>query len=253
MISRSDASDDDDDDDGRRRQRRRGRPPAPDLHVLSPRARRARRRSRSRCARSPGSRPTEIARAFLVPGADDGAAPRARQAQDPQRRHPVPRPARRTCCPSARARCSPCSTCCSTRATRRRPAPSSCASTCAPRRSGSPARSSALMPDEPEALGLLALMLLHDARRARPPRRRRRPRPARGAGPRPLGRGRDRRGPRRCSTPRSGAASPARTRCRPRSPRATLRARDAARDRLGRDRRALRRARRAWCRRRSSS
>ena len=44
-----------------------------------------------------------------------------------------------------------------------------------------------LMPDEPEALGLLALMLLHDARRAAPGRRRRRPRPARRPGP--LGRG----------------------------------------------------------------
>ena len=46
----------------------------------------------------------------------------------------------------------------------------------------------ALMPDEPEALGLLALMLLHDARRAARRRRRGRPGAARGAGPRALGR-----------------------------------------------------------------
>ncbi len=44
-----------------------------------------------------------------------------------------------------------------------------------------------LMPDEPEALGLLALMLLHDARRDGAGRRRRRPRAARGAGPHALG------------------------------------------------------------------
>ena len=41
-----------------------------------------------------------------------------------------------------------------------------CAATCAPRRSGSAAMLAQLMPDEPEALGLLALLLLHDARRA---------------------------------------------------------------------------------------
>ena len=43
-----------------------------------------------------------------------------------------------------------------------------------------------LMPEEPEAQGLLALMLLHDARRATRDRRRRRPDPARGAGSKPL-------------------------------------------------------------------
>ena len=39
-----------------------------------------------------GLQTPEIARAFLVRGADDGAAPRAGQAQDPRREHPVPRP-----------------------------------------------------------------------------------------------------------------------------------------------------------------
>ena len=63
----------------------------------------------------------EIARAFLVPRADHGQAPGPGQAQDPQRGHPLPGPARRTCCRSARPACSACCTCCSTRATR--PAP----------------------------------------------------------------------------------------------------------------------------------
>ena len=52
-------------------------------------------------------------------------------------------------------------------------------------------------------------------------RRRRRPRTARGAGPHALGPGRDRRRASSCSTPRCGARSRARTRCRRRSPRAT--------------------------------
>ena len=41
----------------------------------------------------------------------------------------------------------------------------SSATTCGPRRSGSDACSSQLMPDEPEAVGLLALMLLSESRR----------------------------------------------------------------------------------------
>ena len=58
------------------------------------------------------------------------------------------------------------------------------------------------MPDEPEGLGLLALMLLHDARReARTGRRR--ARPARGPGSIALGPRRDRRGP---GAARPGAA-----------------------------------------------
>ena len=49
----------------------------------------------------------EIARAFLVPEADDGAAPGPREAQDPRRGHPVRRAARRTCCRSGSTPCSP--------------------------------------------------------------------------------------------------------------------------------------------------
>ena len=63
-----------------------------------------------------------------------------------------------------------------------------------------------LMPDEPEALGLLALMLLHDARRGRPRGRRRRPGDAGGPGPRAGGTApRSTRVPasaRRCAAPR---------------------------------------------------
>ncbi len=51
-----------------------------------------------------------------------------------------------------------------------------------------------LMPDEPEAAGLLALMLLHDARRTARLDAPRRPGHAGGPGPRPVGRRRDQRG-----------------------------------------------------------
>ena len=57
----------------------------------------------------------------------------------------------------------------STRATPRVPAPTSSGRTSRPRRSGWPGSWSSLVPDEGEAAGLLALMLLTDARRpARP-------------------------------------------------------------------------------------
>ena len=114
----------------------------------------------------------EIARAFLVPEPTMAQRLVRAKQQDPQRRHPVPGAAR---APAARAHdrgARACSTCSSTRAT--------------PRPSGADllrqnlcaeairlARTLAeLMPDEPEALGLLALMLLHDARRDGARRRR---------------------------------------------------------------------------------
>ena len=82
----------------------------------------------------------------------------------------------------------------------------------------------ALLPDDGEVAGLLALMLLTDARRRGADRRRRRAGPARRAGPRPLGPRRDRRGRRagRRTRSRSGAAR-ARTSCRRRSPPCTTR------------------------------
>ena len=72
-----------------------------------------------------------------------------------------------------------------------------------------------LLPDEPEAKGMLALMLYAEARRAGPPRRRRRLRAARAAGHSPLGRLADRAG--RTAAPRRqhAAAPPAATSSRP--------------------------------------
>ena len=110
-----------------------------------------------------------------------------------------------------------------------------------------------------EAIRLARLLVGADARRARggraaradaaagrpprgPPRRRRRAGAARGPGPRAVGSGDDRRGPRRCWTralrPRPGRALPAAGGDRGRARRRA----DAARHRLARDRAALRRA-----------
>ena len=106
-----------------------------------------------------------------------------------RRAHPVPGAAGRTSCPTG------CAACCSVvylifnegyaAAAGRRAGPRA---SCATRRSGSAGCSRELMPDEPEVHGLLALMLLQDARRAA--RTERRPlRPAGRAGPRPGGTG----------------------------------------------------------------
>ena len=100
-----------------------------------------------------------------------------------------------------------------------------------------------LMPDEPEVLGLLALMLLQDSRRAARVNDERRARPARGSGSSALGSRPDRRGPpdarpRRVAPPvrsvpaaggdrgraRGGSARGSRSsRCTTRSPGSTLR------------------------------
>jgi RNA polymerase sigma-70 factor (ECF subfamily) len=95
-----------------------------------------------------------------------------------------------------------------------------------------------LMPDEPEALGLLALMLLHDARREAATRRSRRAGAARGPGPVALGRRARRGGPAR-ARPRAAVAPagavPAAGGDRIATPRAS--------DRLDADRGAVRTAR----------
>ena len=75
--------------------------------------------------------------------------------------HPLRGAARRRPARAAGQRAGHASTWSSTPATGRR-----CAPSCAPRRSGSARLLVALMPDEGEAIGLLALMLLHDSRRA---------------------------------------------------------------------------------------
>ena len=97
-----------------------------------------------------------------------------------------------------------------------------------------------LMPDEPEVLGLLALMLLHDARRARPARRGRRARAAGRPGPLALGRRTDRGGARgarsrAAATAARAVPAPGRDRVAP----------SRARGRLAPDRRPLRPARRS--------
>ena len=80
-----------------------------------------------------------------------------------------------------------------------------------------------MLPDEPEVAGLLALMLLTDARRTARIGRVRRADPAARAGPRPVGRGCHRGG--RGTGQRGAQARPAggRTRCRRRSRRSTTR------------------------------
>ncbi len=108
----------------------------------------------------------EIADAFLVPPADDGAASRAREAQDPQRRDSVRRAAASRSWRSGSTTCA--------------------ASIYLIFNEGYAATSgeqlvradlcseairlarvlAALMPQEPEVMGLLALLLYHDSRRA---------------------------------------------------------------------------------------
>ena len=78
-----------------------------------------------------------------------------------------------------------------------------------------------LMPDEPEALGLLALMLLHDARRAGRVDAAGDLVPLDDQDRSALGPGRHRRGRGRAGRPPSAGASRGRTRCRPPSPPAT--------------------------------
>ena len=103
----------------------------------------------------------EIARAFLVPV--ETMKRRLTRAKSKIRggRHPVRRPGRVASCRSGSPRCSPWSTSSSTRATASRTANQ----TWPAKRSGSARVLAVLLPAEPEVLGLLALMLLHDARR----------------------------------------------------------------------------------------
>ena len=85
------------------------RAPRADLHLLPPGAgdRGAGRADPAHARRADHDRDRPG-----VPGprADDGPAPRARQAQDQAAGHPVPRAARRTCCRSGSPPCSPSST-----------------------------------------------------------------------------------------------------------------------------------------------
>ena len=78
-----------------------------------------------------------------------------------------------------------------------------------------------LLPDEPEAKGMLALMLYAEARRPARRERRRRLCAARAAGHQPLGPRADRGAPRPCCAPPTPAAPPAATSSRPPSSRPT--------------------------------
>ncbi len=102
-------------------ERRRGRPVAARLHVLSPRAL-ARGAGGAHAAHDlrvdDGGDRARVSRSR----ADDGAAPRARDEQDPRRGHSVSSARRATSCPSVSIPCSPSSTSCSPRDTRRRAA-----------------------------------------------------------------------------------------------------------------------------------
>ena len=106
----------------------------------------------------------EIARAYLVPGGDDRPADRPGQAQDPRRRHPLPGAAGGTSCPT---RLPPVLTVLYlvfnegyTATTGPLVRTDLCAEAIRLARA-----LAALMPDEPEVLGLLALLLLTEARR----------------------------------------------------------------------------------------
>ena len=176
------------------------RPPPPDVHLLPPGAvvrgaggaDPAHARRHDHAPRSPG--PSSCPRR---PWPSGSCGPSARSAM-PASPSPCRRP---TSSWSARPPCWRSSTSSSTRATR-------------PARARDLVRRSltaeairlarvlcTLMPDEPEALGLLALMLFHDARSAARVDGAGRPRGAGRAGPLAVGRRRHRRGARAGSTP----------------------------------------------------
>ena len=111
----------------------------------------------------------------------------------------------------------------------------------------------ALMPDEPEVLGLEALLLLQASRTQARVGRDGDARPARGAGPDALGPRPDRRAASRCSTARSRLRRPGPYQLQAAIAALHAQAERARGHRLAPDRAALRRARAAGSRRRSSS
>ena len=154
-------------------------------------------------AADPGDRP-RVPR----PRGDHGPAAGPGQAEDP-RRAASPTGCRATrSCPTGCRSCSPSSTWSSTRATRPRPATTLIRSDLCAEAIRLARLLAELMPDEPEVLGLLALLLLTEARRPARTGAGRRAGPARRPGPRPVGPGPDRRRP--GPGPRLPAPQPAR-------------------------------------------
>ena len=129
----------------------------------------------------------QIAQRVPGPGGDDGAAHQPGQAADQGRRRPFEPAARGRAGGAAAASCCTCCTSSSTRATRPPPGPICSAPTSPARRSGSHEWLHRLLPEDGEVAGLLALMLLTDARRPARTRLRRHPGPARGTGPDAVG------------------------------------------------------------------
>jgi len=188
--------------------------------------------------RSAASRPRRL-RTPSRPRADDGPAPRSREAEDQRRPHPYEVPPRQAI-PSGSTPCSPSSTSSSTRATARAPDRRSRA----PIWSANPpagARARGAPAGRGRGARALALLELQSSRTATPPT----PRagsPARGPGPRSVGSRRDRARARRRSPRARRCADPrVRTRSRPRSRRAMRAPRRGMRP-IGGHRRTLRRA-----------
>ena len=150
---------------GRAGERDPGRPAAADLHLLPSRARvRGAGDARAADAVRPqhgGDRPR-------VPGRPSRPWPSGWSA--PGRRSPPPASRtgcrRRTCSPSAPRPCSASSTCCSTRGTRRRPARALVRADLCAQAVRLAALVAELMPEDAEAGGLHALLLLQHARAA---------------------------------------------------------------------------------------
>ena len=156
-----------------------------------------------------------------LPGArgDDGGPDHPGEEEDRGGPHPVPGAGPRPSCRRGSTRCSPSCTWCSRPGTPRPGGDAGARRDLVERALELGRLLRRLMPDEPEVRGLLALMLLTDARRATRGRRRRAAGAARRPGPRPLG---PRAVPRgwpwsaTCTTAGSGGSG-----CRPRSPPST--------------------------------
>ena len=183
----------------------------------------------------------EIARAFLTAPPDAGAAHRARQGQDPRRAHSLPGAGARRAAGAARRAC-----CTSIYLVFNEGYSASSGDVAdAADLSGEAIRLGRLLVEllpEPEAIGLLALMLLHESRRAARTSPDGRAGPARRPGPLAAGIASRSRRARRWSSGRSRRAAFGPYTLQAAIAAVHAEAPDRRRDRLGADRRALRRA-----------